>query len=343
MESAIPRYLQTQQTRQTRRRQGHVPPYPSFVARFTPSVERVVMAYFGAQYRGEAPNEATSSLSQMSEALATEHGPGHWDRATYIDEAGYTNVITIAYWDDAEVFDTWFKTQGGGWTGDDHAHDGVGYFAEVLRPRVEHFETLFSADNRREGIAVVAEAMSDMVLEHAYWGGARDRIPRSQTDDMAPAGAPRILTQDARRRVLPHQNLCLIRSGQDWSDTGAEERRMYLQDVEPVLRKGMDFLRDDGLSVGCFANRYMTVIDGAGEITDKTFGMSLWKSLAALESWAESHPTHVAIFAAAMRHLSALGPAAQLKLYHEVTVATADEQLFEYLNCHDSTGMLRAR
>jgi aldoxime dehydratase len=105
----------------------------------------------------------------------------------------------------------------------------------------------------------------------------------------------------------------------------------------------MDFLCDDGLSVGCLANRYMRVMDSDGEITDKSFGMSLWTSLTALESWAESHPTHVAIFAAAMRHLSTLGPAAQLRLYHEVTVATVDEQFFEYLNCHDSTGMLRAR
>jgi aldoxime dehydratase len=40
--------------------------------------------------------------------------------------------------------------------------------------------------------------------------------------------------------------------------------------------------------------------------------------------------------------LSTLGPAAQLKLYHEVTVARADDQLFEYLNCHGRTGMQRA-
>ncbi len=343
MESAIPTHLLTQRTRQTRLPQDYTPPYPSFVARFTPSVKRVAMGYFGLQYRDEAPDEATSSLDQMSGALSTEHGPGHWDRAIYIDEAGYTNVITIAYWDGVEVFDAWFALHGGNWTADDRAHDGVGYFTEVLRPRIGDFETLFSANNRSEGIAVLAEGMSDMVLEHAYWGGARDRIPRSQTDDMAPVGSPRVVAEEARRRVIPHENLCLIRSGQDWSDTGAEERRMYLQDVEPVLRQGMDFLRDDGLSLGCFANRYMRVLDRRGEITDKSFGMSLWKSLAALESWAESHPTHVAIFAAAMKHLSTLGPAAQLKLYHEVTVATADEQFFEYLNCHDSTGMLRAR
>jgi aldoxime dehydratase len=143
--------------------------------------------------------------------------------------------------------------------------------------------------------------------------------------------------------VHGNDNLCLIRSGQDWSDTAQEERQMYLGDVEPVLREGMDFLRDEGKAIGCFANRYVTVEDASGQATDKSYGMSWWKSLAALERWAESHPTHVAIFGAAMKYLSKLGPAAKLKLYHEVTVARADEQVFEYLNCHAQTGMLRVQ
>jgi len=61
-----------------------------------------------------------------------------------------------------------------------------------------------------------------------------------------------------------------------------------------------------------------------------------------LQPWAESHPTHVKIFGAAMKYLSSLGPAAKLRLYHEVIVARAEEQFFEYLHCHDKTGMLRA-
>ena len=62
----------------------------------------------------------------------------------------------------------------------------------------------------------------------------------------------------------------------------------------------------------------------------------------ALERWAESHPTHVAIFGAAMKYLSQLGPLAKLELYHEVSVVQADEQFFEYLNCHPHTGLLRS-
>ncbi len=179
-------------------------------------------------------------------------------------------------------------------------------------------------------------------MEHAYWGGMRDRIPLSQTSEMTPAGAPRLVRDGDRVRVEPHENICLIRSGQDWSDTEAAERRMYLDDVEPVLHAGMDFLRDEGLAIGCLANRYMTVLDSDGRATEKTYGMSWWNSLAALERWAESHPTHVRIFGAAMKYLSSLGPAAKLRLYHEVTVARAGDQFFEYLNCHDRTGMLKA-
>jgi aldoxime dehydratase len=43
-----------------------------------------------------------------------------------------------------------------------------------------------------------------------------------------------------------------------------------------------------------------------------------------------------------MKYLSTLGPAAKLRLYHEVTVARADEQFFEYVDCHPRTGMLNA-
>ena len=47
MESAIPEHLRSTRTRHRRVPDDYAPPYPSFVARHKPSVERVVMAYFG--------------------------------------------------------------------------------------------------------------------------------------------------------------------------------------------------------------------------------------------------------------------------------------------------------
>ena len=340
MDSAIPSHLRCPRTRPRRVPDDYVPPYPSFVARHAQRVERVVMAYFGVQSGSSDRAGLEDAVRDLARRFAAERGPAHWDRSRYTDEAGFETVVCAAYWDDPARHEAWFAAQGGAWTR--VARAGLGTFTEVLRPHVERYETLFSAPDRAEGIAVLAEAMSDVVMEHAYWGGARDRIPASQTDAMAPLGEPELRRDGALVTVRGHEHLCLIRSGQDWSDTEVDERRMYLEDVEPVLRAGMDFLRDDGRAIGCFANRYAVVETPDGRPTEKSYGMSWWKSLAALERWAESHPTHVAIFGAAMKYLSTLGPAAKLKLYHEVTVARAEEQFFEYLGCHERTGLLRA-
>jgi aldoxime dehydratase len=342
MEAAIPEHLRTTRTRHPRVSDDYAPPYPSFVARHRPSVTRVVMAYFGVQSRGAPSGAAEQALARIAGCFEAAGAPTHWDRARYVDEAGFTNVVTVAYWDDRAKFDGWFPAARDIWTGDQHAADGLGTFIEVLCPSVEGYETLFSSLGRSEGVAVLADGMSGEIQEHAYWGGMRDRIALSQTSEMAPAGATRAISDGKRVRVIPHDNVCLIRSGQDWGDTEASERKMYLDDVEPVLREGMEFLRDHGRSIGCYANRYMTVVAADGMPTEKSYGMSWWNSLAALERWAESHPTHLRIFGAAMKYLSTLGPAAKLRLYHEVTVARADEQFFEYLDCHPQTGMLKA-
>jgi aldoxime dehydratase len=341
MESAIPEHLRTARTRHRRVGDDYVPPYPSFVARHKPSVTRVVMAYFGVQFDGAAATAADQAVTWIASRFEASGGPTHWDRARYVDEAGFTTIVTVAYWDDREKFDGWFPFARDGWTGQ-RGFDGIGTFIEALYPSVEGYETLFSSLGRSEGVAVLSEGMSGEVQEHAYWGGMRDRMARSQTSDMAPNGLARAVRDGSRIRVIPHDNVCLIRSGQDWGDTEASERKMYLEDVEPVLREGMDFLRDDGRAIGCYANRYMGVVAADGAATEKSYGMSWWKSLAALERWAESHPTHVRIFGAAMKYLSTLGPAAKLRLYHEVTVARADEQFFEYCGCHPQTGMLNA-
>jgi hypothetical protein len=53
-------------------------------------------------------------------------------------------------------------------------------------------------------------------------------------------------------------------------------------------------------------------------------------------------PTHLAIFGAFGRLVRAQGAKTQLRLYHEVSVATPDEQWFEYVDCHERTGLLGA-
>jgi aldoxime dehydratase len=342
MESAIPKHLECPRARARRVPEDYRPPYPAWVARHPQSVKQVVMAYFGVQSRGEDPR---AFLEWIAGQFEQPGGPGHWDRARYRDEAEFDTVISIAYWDDPHAFDAWLARPGfrDWWESDARLGEPFGYFREIVRPRIERFETLFSTPDKAEGVAVLAEGMSGEIREHAYWGGARDRIPLSQSDALEPRGSPSLGNSNGRRiRVEPHENLCLIRSGQDWSATEGEERRMYLGEMEPVLREGMRYLRDQGLPIGCYCCRYMRLVDEAGGETEKSFGLAYFRSLTDLERWAESHPTHVAIFGTFMRIVQQLDFNLKLRLYHEVTVARADEQFYEYLNCHPRTGMLRA-
>ena len=346
MESAIPSHLQCPRSRHRRIPADYAPPYPAWVARHAPTVRQVVMGYFGVQYRGaDSKPAALRALRSITGFFGKDGGPGHHDLAHYVDEAGFDTLLAIAYWDDPAAFRHWLQAPDmvAWWQAPQRATEGLGYFREVICPQVERYETLFSTPDRLEGVAVLSDGLSGEVQEHAYWGGARDRIPLSQTDAMNPAGALAAETSEGGCvRVLGHSHLALIRSGQEWTDTEGRERVLYLQEMEPVLREGMTYLRDHGAAIGCYCNRYLTHVDAQGETLQKSFGLSYWRSLADMERWSESHPTHVAIFGTFMRIMQELNFQLKLRLYHEVAVAAADEQVYEYINCHPGTGLLKA-
>jgi aldoxime dehydratase len=167
-------------------------------------------------------------------------------------------------------------------------------------------------------------------------------MPAAQTDALHDPAGVDVERDGDRVRVRPRGSVCVIRSGQDWTGCDDDERATYLERVEPNLRRGMDFLRDQGGDVGCFANRYLTLLDEAGRPTEKTYGLGWWRTLADLERWSESHPTHLAIFGAFMK-MATRGAPTKLRLYHEVSVAEPGEQWFEYAGCRERTGLLDVR
>jgi len=327
-ESAIPEHLTVGRTRPVRTPDGYEPTSPAFVARPPAGQEQVVMAYLGVQ-GSEDDGDPVAELPP--EALAGDDAPRHHDRAVAPGEA-----VVVAYWDDPQAFDRWFAAHRPSWL------DGPGgRWLEVLRPRVERYETIFGRRSRPEGVAVLADGFSDQVVEHGYWGSMRDRMPASQTDGLDDPGSVEVERDGDVVRVRPTGSVCLIRSGQEWTQTGGEERERYLSEIEPRLREGMDFLRDEGLDIGCWSNRYLTVLDDDGAPAERTFGLGWWRSMADLERWSESHPSHLAIFGSFLKLVGDQG-GTRIRLYHEVSVAHPDECLFEYARCHDRTGLLGA-
>jgi aldoxime dehydratase len=343
MESAIPKHLQCRRSQPCRTPDDHAPFLPSFAARFDPGVTRVAIGYFGVQYHGERSPSATASVNSLVRAFAADDGPSSFDQAEFLDPQGYQNTMCIAYWTDVDEHDRWMRTWGDRWVSGDHDGDGNGYYLEITRPPSDRFETLSSAADYREGVGATAVGSSGPIIEHAYWGSARDRIPAGQTDALRSEGRLSVTHHNGCEQVIGFENMCVIRSGQDWTQSDAAETSTYVQHVEPALRSGMEFLAGEGgKGIGCLTNRYASVVDGTGSPTAKTFGVSWWRDLSDLERWAEAHPSHLEILGAAMKLADNPEGRVDLKLYHEIAVVAADDQRFEYRNCHADTGLLGA-
>ncbi|WP_407316102.1 phenylacetaldoxime dehydratase family protein [Pseudomonas sp. nanlin1] len=340
MESAIPKHLQQPRLHPAATPAHYQPPYPAWAARFDPLIGQVVMAYFGVQ--GEQP-VPLSALAEVTTRLRGDNAPGHWDAACCTDAAGYHNTVAIAYWADIQAFERWREGSGfNRWWQDSARETGpLGWFIEVVCPTADRFETVFSSAQVTEGIGHLASHLSAPIVEHGYWGSARDRLAIAQREELAGSHVPMPAPSGRRVRVSGRDNLCLIRSGQDWSATTGHERHLYLGEVQPTLAKGMTFLRDEGGAIGCLNCRFMQVLDPqTGTPLEKTFGLAYFQELAQLESWAKTHPTHVAIFGGFMQYVQTLNFDIQLRLYHEVAVIPAAAQYFEYLNCHPATGLI---
>ncbi len=341
MDSSITPHLACPRSRPRRIADDYAPPYPAWSARIDPAIGQVVMASYGVQWRG--PGDADAALAHVGALRATldaASGVRHVDLARYVDEAGYDTLVLQPYWTDPAVFRRWEgRTDVAALLA---ADTGLGHFREILTPTAERLETLYSTEDEMEGLGRALERRSPPVQEHAYWGSARDRFPIAQTDALEPTGQLGFAADGAGRvTVRGHDNIAIIRSGQDWGPTGGEERRLYLAEIEPVLRAGMDFLRDRGGECGCYLNRYMRIVDLDGTPQEKSFGWSYWRSLGDMETWSEAHPSHLAIFGTFMRIVQQLNFDLKLRLWHEVYVVTSDQQLYDYRNCHPDTGFLK--
>ncbi|KAF6789387.1 phenylacetaldoxime dehydratase [Colletotrichum sojae] len=358
-ESAIPEWLRTERTVQPRAPERFQLSYELYTSRFPRDTKDLVLAVIGAQYKtrelddGAAIRTISSFISSASTPESSR--PGYHDYAAVTDNRGFFNIAVLAYWTSKQAYDDWLATSGfGAWWAADISGENHGWFLEVFYPSIDRLETVLTT-TAPEGISRLGESVSGPIQEHVYWGSMRDRLPIAQTDELLgdPADAQNgkpvangIVARPARTRVAGRKNLTVIRSGQDWSVAEPEERRLYVDSMQPPLVRGMDFLRDHGNEVGCFSCRFMEVVavdpatGVAGTGTDKTFCLAYFANLSSLERWSREHRTHLAIFAEFGRYARAMGDGMSLRLFHEVLVLQPQQQVFEYVGCHEGTGML---
>ncbi len=225
--------------------------------------------------------------------------------------------------------------------------EGVGKWLEVAKIPVRQLETLYASENHEAGMSNFASTLKK-TDQHGYWGAMRDRITATEEDAFLPTLPDSVLampkrheTRGKRLRVKAPDNLCFIRTAQNWSDSQEDERTTYLEIVAPVLAAGIRSLCDEPQESGCCLGRFLRECDlKTGNPLDKTCMAAYFLSLGHLERWAKTHPAHLNIYNSFMQMVQKHNFQISLKLWHEVWVVPGCNLHLEYNNCHSATGLL---
>jgi len=320
------------------------PPAPAWQSYWHDADDPMVTGCFGIQADAPGPLQAWAA-----DALRGEHAPAYMEQGAFVDQAGRTNYLYVAYWRQSAYRRWWDDPRHSDWWRDARRlAEGVGYWREVFTMPLDRFETAHSTP-QPHGIAVAADGIEGPILEHGYWGSMRDRIPVSGNDPLRAThgmrpGLGATLADDGQRVLMqPPPNMCVIRSGQDWSLCDDEQKSWYLEQLHPVLLTGMRYLRDNPEQSHCYALRFVDNRDAAWRAMEQSFGLGYATDVHAFENWAREHPTHVAIFGGFMKMVETFGEQLKLRLWHEVTALPGKDCEFEYIACHPDTGLLRYR
>lgn len=318
-----------------------IPPAPAWQSDWTASDDPLVSAYFAVQ-----GDNKTHIETWIDQAFNAANGPVSNERASFTDANGCINYVYIAYFR-ASAYKLWWENPCvcAWWQSKQRLEESVGYWREVFAMPFDRFETLHSSENAH-GVGALSPDLQGPIEEHGYAGGMRDRIAASDSENLEQThsiSAKVVCTRsDNGRRVklTPPSNTCVIRSGQNWSASGDTERDYYLKKIQPVLKRGMQFLSQNPLETNCYSMRLMDVKSDKWENLEQTFGLGYATDVYAFENWAKSHPTHVAIFDQFMQMVQCFAPDMKLQLWHEVTCIPTDGGDFEYICCNTNTGLL---
>lgn len=275
--------------------EGFKPNSNAWTAVFPETITNLVFAQFAVQ--SEDREAGAPLFERIRHSFSLPNGPKHLDRATSTDLAGKTNQIWMAYWESPETYSAWREQEEvQAWFGgvDVAENANIGFWREVLTVPTTHFETIHSGDNKDNGVSHFVDL--ELTLLHEYWGGMRDRMKASEADDLhSPFGdqLPSPITRETYGKniqVTAPDHIAFIRTAQDWTKCGEEERTTYTEMVQPTLEQANEFLRSEPVEAGCISSRLLHEQTLQGESVQKTCVNAYFLSMAHLEAWSKSHP-----------------------------------------------------
>lgn len=361
LDSAICPHLRTQRTLPKATPEAYQPAYPTYAARFDEKIEEVAAVLIGAIAKGANSSLDHDVLDIVDKLLSKgDSQPRYRVLCSSQDVNGRETRAWKAYWLHRKDYEQWSTSSGfSEWWKDPQreSEQEPGWMLEALFPTMDRFETVFSNGASREGAATMCQSFSGEVEEHGYWGSARDRFPIAQTEAV-PGEKVSFPLKDANkssgsnRVIVPgRENLCVIHSGQDWSEMEGEERKLYLDTLHSTLQKGMLFLSNDKYDddearerFGCFECRFMNHLDPSNlePSLNKSFGLCYFDDMASLERWSKQHKTHLNIFNGFFKYATDMQGKGKLSLWHEISIMDKAQQYFEYIGCPAGVGMLAA-
>lgn len=319
---------------------GWDPTAPAWQSEWDQQGDPLVAGYFGIQ-----ANHPGLLDRWAPAAFSGEHAPFAIERGEHTGRTGLTDFIYVAYWRRSDYLNWWSKHKPW-WDDGKRLTEGSGYWREVITMPFHRFETLHLTPEPH-GVGISANRLDGPIRKHGYPGAMRDRIPYSEFQDLRSYGSIETRLEswqfdDGMRVVVnPPENMCVIRSGQDWTYCDGRQQTYYLEKLHPLLLEGMRYLREYPLESNCYSLRFVDRKNSFWGPMEQSFGLGYSVDVHAFEEWAKSHSTHIAIFRGYLKMADAFGPEnMKLRLWHEVTALPKAGSEFEYINCHPHTGLL---
>lgn len=331
-----------------RRPPGHEPAAPRYTLRWDNPVSEIVSEYYGVQGSDLTWTKQNSFFELLEASFAHPDGPSAHETMRFIDEAGEINAVIVAYWLNPTAHGRWSRSSSFcKWFAapDRLLESGIGYWRETIAVPYDRHETIYSESRYKIGLARTSSASIVAMTTNGYFGAARDRLPVSAIDELesplkqTPPTASTVESRGRRVRVATPHNLCALRSGQFWSGAGAEQNADYLDNLQPKLMRGMDYLQTHKPDTGTLALRVMSNLNQDGSERAETSVLAYFLSLEQLEGWAKAHETHLDIYRHAIAMNRKFKEKREVVTWHEMFIMPASTS-FEYVNCHPLTGVL---
>ncbi|KAI1068791.1 hypothetical protein LB507_006578 [Fusarium sp. FIESC RH6] len=340
-----------------RKPKNHRVPVPRWHLALPGDVTHVCTAYIGVQKHNasqDADHARDEAVAIIQSWLRGETGPSAYETFAVVDGCDVQETtVWVCYWDDKTAYDGGLETLSLEPIYSRLSQQGrasIGIWREAFVTEYSRLETNYSGLDYLPGLARLPGATFPEHTISAYWGAARDRIP-SSAHDLFPSSldhTPPNTTPKGLGQYLigtNTENVAHIRSGQFWENCSQEEADSYNTKLEPTLRSGLEYLWDNSPETGALGLRYLRNQDPSPSSPEsapqkESCGAGFFTNLEALETWAKSHKSHLAIYRGALTHYKVFGEGRKFRTWHEVSILKEGAARFEYVNCVPKTGVI---